>query len=81
MALVGDNKTETSIIYETESTRSIKFGIFVGLESLALINNFILVYYLITDRTLRQTLHYHTIFTYWHCYFTNFYQLFDMAMV
>jgi hypothetical protein len=61
MVFVGDNKTETSIIYETESTRSIKFGIFVGLEPLALINNFILVYYLITDRTLRQTLHYHAV--------------------
>ncbi|UJR17109.1 hypothetical protein I4U23_004005 [Adineta vaga] len=42
-------------------TRNIKFGLFVILEPPALICNFILVYSLLTNRILRQTLHYHGI--------------------
>ena len=56
-----NNSIQSSNLYETEQTRSIKFGLFVTLEPPALICNSILIYYLIADRTLRQTLHYHSI--------------------
>jgi len=61
MASVEDNSTESFILGETQRTRSIKFGLFVALEPPAIICNSILVYYLIADRTLRHTLHYHAI--------------------
>jgi hypothetical protein len=61
MASSAINSTESSISYETQPTRNIKFGLFVALEPPALICNFILVYYLIADRTLRHTIHYHAI--------------------
>jgi hypothetical protein len=47
--------------YETQHTRFIKFGLFVALTPPALICNFILIYYLITDRTLRHNIQYHAI--------------------
>lgn len=56
-----NDSTESYSPYESQQTRNIKFGLFVALEPPALICNFILVYYLITDRTLRHTLHYHAI--------------------
>jgi hypothetical protein len=56
-----DNLTESTIFYETQQTRRIKFGLFVALEPPALICNFILIYYLIIDRTLRHTIRYHAI--------------------
>jgi len=59
MASVGNNTTTETSIHDTELTRLIKFSVFVGLEPLAVINNFILVYYLIADRVLRHTLQYH----------------------
>jgi hypothetical protein len=55
------NSTAPTVFYETQQTRFIKFGLFVALEPPALICNFILVYYLIADRTLRRTIHYHAI--------------------
>jgi hypothetical protein len=61
MAASDDNSTESLIFYETQQTRNIKFGLFVSLEPPALICNFALIYYLIADRALRQTLHYHAI--------------------
>jgi hypothetical protein len=61
MASSPINSTESSIFYDTQHTRNIKFGLFVTLEPPALICNFILIYYLIVDRTLRQTLQYHAI--------------------
>jgi hypothetical protein len=61
MVTLEDNSTESSILGETPWTRRIKFGLFVALEPPALICNSILVYYLIADRTLRHTLHYHAI--------------------
>ena len=57
MICISDNLTQ----YETQFTRNIKFAIFIGLEPVAIICNSILVYYLIADRTLRRTLHYHAI--------------------
>jgi hypothetical protein len=60
MSFIEDNSTEFPVSYETEWTRNIKFSVFVALEPLALICNCLLVYYLIADRRLRQTLHYHT---------------------
>jgi hypothetical protein len=62
MVTLEDNSTESlSPLSETSWTRNIKFGLFVTLEPPALICNSILIYYLITDRTLRRTLHYHAI--------------------
>jgi hypothetical protein len=61
MATSEDNSTDYPVSYVTEFTRNIKFGLFVALEPPALICNIILVYYLIADRTLRKTLHYHAI--------------------
>jgi hypothetical protein len=61
MASSPINTTESSIFYETQQTRNIKFGLFVALEPPALLCNIILVYYLIADRTLRKTLQYHSI--------------------
>jgi hypothetical protein len=61
MASSAINSTESSISYETQQTRNIKFSLFVALEPPALICNFILIYYLIVDRTLRYTIHYHAI--------------------
>jgi hypothetical protein len=61
MASSAINSTESSMSYETQQTRNIKFGLFVALEPPALICNCILVYYLIADRTLRHTIHYHAI--------------------
>jgi hypothetical protein len=55
------NTTESTVFYETEQTRFIKFGLFVALEPPALLCNIILVYYLIADRTLRHAIHYHAI--------------------
>ncbi|CAF2099773.1 unnamed protein product [Rotaria magnacalcarata] len=55
------NSTESSISYETQYTRYIKFGVFIALEPPALICNCALVYYLIVDRILRNTLHYHAL--------------------
>jgi hypothetical protein len=55
-----DNSAEYSVSYETEWTRNIKFSAFIALEPLASICNCLLVYYLIADRRLRQTLNYHT---------------------
>lgn len=50
-----------SELYETQQTRNIKLGFFITLTPPALICNCILVYYLIADRTLRRTLHYHSV--------------------
>jgi hypothetical protein len=61
MASSSINSTESSISYETQQTRFIKFVLFVALEPPALICNCILVYYLIVDRALRHTIHYHAI--------------------
>ena len=61
MASSTNDTTNYSIFSETHLTRYIKFGVFVVLEPPALICNFILVYYLITDRTLRHTIQYHAI--------------------
>jgi hypothetical protein len=61
MASSPINSTESIIFYETQQTRRIKFGLFVALKPPALICNFILVYYLIADRTLCHTIHYHAI--------------------
>jgi hypothetical protein len=61
MASSPINSTESIIFYETQQTRFIKSGLFVALEPPALICNFIPAYYLITDRTLRHTIHYHAI--------------------
>jgi hypothetical protein len=61
MASLSINSTESSTFDDTQQTRNIKFGLFVALEPPALICNFILVYYLIADRTLRKTLQYHAI--------------------
>jgi hypothetical protein len=61
MASLSINSTESSTFDDTQQTRNIKFGLFVTLEPAALICNFILVYYLIADRTLRKTLQYHAI--------------------
>lgn len=47
---------------ETSLQRSIKFSVFLILEPPSLICNVLLVYYLSTDKQLRQTLHYHIIF-------------------
>jgi hypothetical protein len=55
------NSTISLILDETQRTRNIKFNVFVALESPSLISNCVLIYYLITDRTLRQTLQYHSI--------------------
>jgi hypothetical protein len=61
MASSPINSTESSTFYDTQQTRNIKFSLFVALEPPALICNFILIYYLIVDRTLRHTIHYHAI--------------------
>ncbi|CAF1477208.1 unnamed protein product [Adineta steineri] len=61
MNISDSNSTESSVIYETEQTRYLKFGIFVILEPPALICNYALIHYLITDRTLRHMLQYHAI--------------------
>ncbi|UJR16850.1 hypothetical protein I4U23_003749 [Adineta vaga] len=61
MNISENDSTESAIIYETPWTRNIKFSLFVALESPALICNSLLIFYLITDRTLRHTLHYHAI--------------------
>ena len=62
MVTIEDNSAKSlSRVYETQFTRNVKFGLFVALEPPALICNSILVYYLITDRTLRKTFHYHAI--------------------
>lgn len=50
-----------SELYETHGTRMIKFCLFIILEPFSLIFNSLLIYYLITDRTLRYALHYHAI--------------------
>ncbi|CAF1590814.1 unnamed protein product [Rotaria magnacalcarata] len=55
------NSTESPISYETQFTRYIKFGVFIALEPPALICNCALVYYLIVDQILRNTLHYHAL--------------------
>jgi hypothetical protein len=55
------NSTESSTFDDTQQTRNIKFGLFVALEPPALICNIILVYYLLVDRALRHTIHYHAI--------------------
>jgi hypothetical protein len=56
-----DNSTQLSTVSETYLTRNIKFGLFIGLEPPSLICNIILLYYLIADKTLRQSLHHHSI--------------------
>ncbi len=61
MASALGNSTQLSTSLETYFTRNIKFGVFVGLEPPALICNFILLYYLIVDPTLRRSLHHHSI--------------------
>ncbi|CAF1628682.1 unnamed protein product [Adineta ricciae] len=58
---MSNNSTELPVLGETQWTRNIKFGIFIALEPPALICNTILVYYLIFNRTLRYTLHYHAV--------------------
>lgn len=55
------NSTTLPTFGETEKTRRIKFGLFIFLEPPALVCNLILIYYLIADRTLRHTIHYHSI--------------------
>jgi hypothetical protein len=61
MNVSDDNSTESLMLYETQQTRNIKFALFVSLEPSVLICNFVLIYYLIADRTLRQTLQYHAV--------------------
>jgi len=61
MASAIDNSTQLSTVSETHFTRYIKFGIFVALEPPALICNITLLYYLITDQTVRRALHHHAI--------------------
>jgi hypothetical protein len=61
MTSLENNSLDSSDLHETQWTRNIKFNLFVALEPPSLICNFILVYYLIADPTLRRTLHYHGI--------------------
>ena len=61
MLSLKDASEESSILDQTQLTRNIKFGVFVGLAPPAITSNIILIYYLIRDRTLRRTLHYHGI--------------------
>ncbi|CAF4600191.1 unnamed protein product [Rotaria socialis] len=56
-----DNSTETLLVFETQETRNIKFGLFFALEPAALICSYALVYFLIVDQNLRQNLHYHAL--------------------
>ncbi|CAF1387900.1 unnamed protein product [Rotaria magnacalcarata] len=56
-----DNSTETLHAFETQWTRNIKFDLLVALEPATLICNCALVYFLIADQNLRQTLDYHTL--------------------
>ena len=58
-----DNSTISVILTETLTTRYIKFIPFVSLTPAALICNCICVYYLISDRILRHTIHNHAILT------------------
>lgn len=55
------NSTASASFNESPLTRNVKFGIFVALTPPAIVCNFILVYYLLVDRTLRRTLHNHAI--------------------
>ncbi len=61
MSSALDNSTQVSILSKTYFTWNIKFGFFVALEPPALICNFLLLYYLIADRTLRGSRHHHSV--------------------
>ncbi|CAF3995356.1 unnamed protein product [Rotaria sordida] len=61
MMSADDNSTQLPALFETYFTRNIKFGLSIALEPPALICNFILLYYLIVNPTLRRSLHHHSI--------------------
>ncbi|CAF4886513.1 unnamed protein product [Rotaria socialis] len=61
MISAENNSTETLLVFETQWTRNIKFVLFVALAPAALICSCALVYFLIADQNLRQTLHYHAL--------------------
>ena len=61
MSLTVENSTEFAIISETYLTRITKFSVFLILEPPSLICNILLIYHLITDRTLRKLLYHHSI--------------------
>ncbi|CAF1313791.1 unnamed protein product [Rotaria magnacalcarata] len=55
------NDTDLSQLFETTTTRLVKFILFVTLEPPALLCNLFLVYHLVTNRTLRCALHNHVV--------------------
>ncbi|CAF1291155.1 unnamed protein product [Adineta ricciae] len=61
MNISENSSIESSSTYETPHSRSIKYYIFVTMAPPALLLNSLLIFYLVADRTLRGTLHYHAV--------------------